>query len=130
MMAALLQEAALPSRYIKEHLDHFLVLRAGSVVRGCGGLEIYADSCLLRSLVVDPLYRRSGWGAALLRELIASARRLGVGEIIALTSTAVPFLQDFSFVEIERASICDAVGNSWQFEEASCACATSMRLAL
>lgn len=129
-MVALLQAAALPARCIAEHLDHFLVLRAGAVVRGCGGLEIYADSCLLRSLVVEPECRGAGWGRVLARQLMARARSLGMGEVIALSSTAVPFLQGLGFVEIERERISAAVRSSWQFAEEGCSCATSLRLAL
>lgn len=129
-MVALLQTAALPARCIEEHLEHFLVLRDGTVVRGCGGLEIYADSCLLRSLVVEPEYRRAGWGRVLARQLLARARSLGMREMIALSSTAVPFLRGLGFVEIERERISAVVRGSWQFAEDGCSCATSLRLAL
>ena len=126
----LLQAAALPVRCIEEHLEHFLVLRAGAVVRGCGGLEIYADSCLLRSLVVELGYRSAGWGRVLARQLLARARSLRMREVIALSSTAVPFLRSLGFVEIEREYISAAVRGSWQFAEDGCNCATSLRLAL
>lgn len=129
-LAVLLQEAALSARCIEEHLEHFLVLRDGCVVRGCGGLEIYADSCLLRSFVVEPALRGAGWGSALLRQLVARARSLGAREMIALTATAAPYLQSFGFVEIEREKISAAVRASWQFSATGCACATSLRLAL
>jgi len=129
-MAALLQKEALPSRYIEEHLDHYLVLRDGSAVWGCAGLEVYADSCLLRSLVIDDAHRHEGWGSALLQELIGRARQLHVRDIIALTSTAAPLLGRYGFVEVERECIGVIVRNSWQFSEANCACATCMRLVL
>ncbi len=129
-MVALLEGAGLPARFITEHLSHFVVLRTDGQVRGCAGLEVYGDSCLLRSLVVHDDERGRGWGLALVQVLLDRARQLGMREVVVLTAMAVGLVRRFGFVEVEREAIDPQVRASWEFAEAGCCSATCMLLVL
>ena len=131
-LAALLERAGLPARFIEEHVADFVVLREDDKLMGCVGLEIYADSCLLRSLVVAEELRGRGWGAALVKALIARARDRDkeLSEIVLLTSTAADLFRRFGFVEVPRDQVNPAIRSSWEFAEEACSSALCMRLKL
>ena len=72
----------------------------GTVV-GCGALHVlWADLGEIRTLAVHPECRGRRIGAALLDELIATARELGLGRLFALTFHT-DFFARHGFVEIE-----------------------------
>src|SRR5512136_1798796 len=54
---ALLAAVDLPATDVREHIGDFLVARTGERIVGCGGLELYGDTALLRSLAVLPEQR-------------------------------------------------------------------------
>ena len=72
----------------------------GTVI-GCGALHVlWADLGEIRTLAVHPECRGRRIGAALLEELIATARELGLGRLFALTFHT-DFFARHGFVEIE-----------------------------
>jgi len=72
----------------------------GTVI-GCGALHVlWADLGEIRTLAVHPECRGRRIGAALLDELIATARELGLGRLFALTFHT-DFFARHGFVEIE-----------------------------
>jgi amino-acid N-acetyltransferase len=125
-----LQWPGLPAAHLVEHLEHFLVVRQQGRVVGCAGLEIYGDSCLLRSLAVHPDFQGQGLGKQLLQALIAKARCLGLKEAVALTGTAVEFARRFGFREVPREQVAAQVRASWEFGAAACQSAACLRLVL
>ncbi len=69
-----------------EDVQEFRVAEAGGVVVGCGAQHVmWEDLAEVRTLAVDPAWRGAGVGAALLRELVAQARELGVRRLFCLT---------------------------------------------
>jgi amino-acid N-acetyltransferase len=72
----------------------------GTVI-GCGALHVlWADLGEIRTLAVHPARRGERIGAAVLGELIETARELGLGRLFALTFHT-EFFARHGFVEIE-----------------------------
>lgn len=70
-----------------EDVQEFLVAASpeGDVI-GCGALHVmWEDLAEVRTLAVDPAYRGTGAGHALLDALLARARGLGVRRVFCLT---------------------------------------------
>ncbi len=56
------------------------------LVVGCGALHVlWEDLAEVRTLAVDPVWRRHGVGALVLEDLVAQARSLGVTRLFCLT---------------------------------------------
>lgn len=69
-----------------EDIQEFQVAEAGGGIVGCGALHvIWEDLAEVRTLAVDPAWRRSGVGSALLAALVEQARELGVRRLFCLT---------------------------------------------
>jgi len=60
---------------------------------GCGGIEVYGDVGLLRSLAVPPDQRGRGFGLALARRLVGWSVEHGLRELYLLTETAAGFFE-------------------------------------
>lgn len=88
----LLTATNLPHDGVSEHLNNFLVARndSGSVL-GCAGFEIYGKIGLLRSVAVSPDLQKSGLGSRIAETVIVEAQRIGLEEIVLLTTTAQDF---------------------------------------
>ena len=67
---ALLVSNALPTAGVDEHWRTFVVARAHGRIVACGGAEAYQVAALLRSIAVDPDYRRRGLGRRIVRQLL------------------------------------------------------------
>ena len=78
-------------------------------VVGCGALHVlWADLAEVRTVAVDPGAVRSGIGSAVLTELLARARTLGVERVFCLTF-ATDFFGAHGFTEIEGAPVAPEV---------------------
>ena len=94
---------------------------------GAVALEMYPDSALLRSLVVDPAAQGQGLGARLTRAAVEEASRRGVHAIYLLTTTAEHFFPRFGFVAVDRHSVPPSIQGSIEFQSACPASAIAMR---
>jgi amino-acid N-acetyltransferase len=84
-----------------EDVQDFQVAEADGEVRGCGALHVlWADLGEVRTVAVDPEYRGSGIGAAILTSLIDTARELGLTRLFALTFHT-DFFARHGFTEID-----------------------------
>jgi amino-acid N-acetyltransferase len=69
-----------------EDVQEFRVAEVAGSVVGCGALHVmWEDLAEVRTLAVDPAWRGAGVGSAVLRELVAQARELGVRRVFCLT---------------------------------------------
>ena len=69
-----------------EDVQEFRVAEAAGAVVGCGALHVmWEDLAEIRTLAVDPAFRGAGVGSAVLAELVAQARELGVRRLFCLT---------------------------------------------
>lgn len=127
-IAALLEQVGLPSLHLEEHLDQFLVARSDGRVCGCVGMEIYGDSCLLRSLAVLPDCQGQGIGRRLVEGIVERGREIGMRRTVILTNSAAEFAARFGFAEVSRCSADGAIGDSWEFRTHACDSAVCMEL--
>lgn len=117
----------LPSEDVRPGPAQFYVASAGDGVVGTGGLELYGDAGLLRSVAVRDSARGAGVGTAVCEYLEETARAEGVEALYLLTTTAADFFADRGYVETERVDAPAAIRGTTQFEELCPATATCMR---
>ncbi len=129
-IAALLQSADLPTLGVAEHLDTFLVAEETGDVIGSIGLELYGDTALLRSAVVDKQKRSSGIGGLLYEQLLDRARSLNVHRLILLTNTAEEYFRRKGFRAIDQRTVTGPITTSAEFSGACPAHAACMELLL
>ncbi|MGV1007598.1 MAG: amino-acid N-acetyltransferase [Dermatophilaceae bacterium] len=88
-----------------EALQQFRVVESGGRVVGCGALHVmWEDLAEVRTLAVRPAYLGRGVGAALLEDLLADARELGVQRVFCLTFET-RFFGRHGFVPIEGQAV-------------------------
>lgn len=97
---------------------------------GTGGLELYGDIALLRSVAVDEKLRSLSIGKRIVDEMIAKAKSIKIKEIYLLTETAQSFFLKKGFDVIPREITPDVIKNSSEFSQVCPASAVLMRLAL
>lgn len=106
----------LPPMMIAEFLDTFWVLDAGGSVVGGAGLEVYGDSAVLRSVVVDPSLRGTGQGDRLVEAALAEANRQKVRQLYLFTMTAAPFFARYGFRPCAMDEWAPPARESWQYQ--------------
>ena len=126
----LLKEASLPLEGVRGHFGGFLVAEGEEHIVGVIGLERYADTGLLRSMVVEPSHRNLGVGGALYGALLARAGELGIRRMILLTTTAAPYFAKRGFQVIDRSAVSGPVTASLEFTSACPSSAAVMELHL
>lgn len=106
---ALLAAAGLPTSDLgPQDLAQFIVAQhvaqdgAASMVVGAVGVEVHGEAVLLRSLVVDPDWRGSGVGSALVSAAERRADQLSLTSLTLLTQTATEFFLDRGYLAIAR----------------------------
>jgi amino-acid N-acetyltransferase len=127
IVEALLEREHLPLDGLRQHFGTALVARAGHRIVGCSALEVYDGGALLRSVVVDAEYRRSGVGTDLTHAAIELARRRLVPTIYLLTTTAERFFRKLGFEVIDRADVPVTVQTSAEFTHVCPSSAVIMR---
>ena len=69
-----------------EDVQEFFVAVDGDEVVGCGALHVmWEDLAEVRTVAVSPTYKGRGIGAALMTELLTTARGLGITRVFCLT---------------------------------------------
>jgi amino-acid N-acetyltransferase len=111
----LLDEAELPDEDFAHHLQHFWTAKQNGALAGAVGLEIYGESGLLRSLVVNTAYRGQGLGIKLCEQIFAYARSQEVKELYLLTTTAANFFPKLGFIPIARDQVPPAIRATEEF---------------
>jgi N-acetylglutamate synthase-like GNAT family acetyltransferase len=122
----LLRNASLPVEGVDRLRDTLLVAVSEGLVIGGIGLEVYGDTALLRSAVVDPDARSLGVGRLLVREITAAACGLHVTHLVLLTTTAAGYFHRMGFSAVDRSSITGPVAGSREFSGGCCATAVCM----
>ena len=115
-LAELIGSAHLPPLFIEEYLDGFIAAERGGEIWACGGLEMYEDSGVIRSVVVDERGRGLGLGRRVAEMLLADARKAGARDVYLFTGDAVSFWMLFGFVEVGLADWKTAPRLCWQYQ--------------
>lgn len=82
---------------------------------GSGGLELYGNAALLRSVAVDESLRGKSFGRKIVEDLVEKARNLKIWNIYLLTETAHDFFLKKGFTDVTRDQVPEAVRNSSEF---------------
>jgi N-acetylglutamate synthase-like GNAT family acetyltransferase/ADP-ribose pyrophosphatase YjhB (NUDIX family) len=121
----LLSDAGLPTVDLDDPVEIFAARSGGRDV-GCGGLERYGESALVRSVAVGPEARGEGYGTAICRALFGEAARRGVGDLYLLTTDAEGFFERLAFEAVDRESVPEAIRETRQFADLCPESATCM----
>lgn len=82
---------------------------------GSGGLELYGDAALLRSVAVKENQRGKELGKKIIDDLVSQAQKSNIASIFLLTETAKDFFLKRGFKLIERNEVPDAIKASSEF---------------
>jgi N-acetylglutamate synthase-like GNAT family acetyltransferase len=115
-LAAALAKAKLPTEDIESPGRLFWRFETRDEVPvGFGGLEVYGEDALLRSLVTLPPVRSRGVGAAMVAALEFEARLHGCRSMWLITTTAADFFARLGYVRCERAVVPPAIRETTEF---------------
>jgi amino-acid N-acetyltransferase len=115
-----LQSNKLPNQDISAHLTIkgrvFLgYYDDGGELIGSGGLEMYGDSALLRSVAVKESVRGQQLGKKIVDDLVTQARNSKINSIFLLTETAKDFFTKKGFKVVSRDEVPSQVRASSEF---------------
>ncbi len=127
---AMLSKANLPLEGAREHLSNFWIETVDEEIVAIGGLELYGQYALLRSLVVNDAQRGKAYGTQLVKHLQKTAIATGINHLYLQTTNAANYFHRLGFREITRAEVPSSIQQSSQFRGACPASATSMHLIL
>jgi len=126
----LLIASNLPTAGVDDHWKTFIVARDGDRVIGCGGSEAYQFAALIRSVAVEPEYRKHGVGRRLVRQLIDRLASRGLREFYLLTTDAEGYFKKRGFKTIDRDEVHPQLLASREFQDACPQNAICMRLVM
>lgn len=104
-IAALLEANDLPTADLADSRPEFLILEQEAALVGVGGLELFGEVALLRSVAVARDRQKTGLGSRLLGELERHAAQRGIRDLVLLTQTAERFFARRGYQPIERSAI-------------------------
>jgi amino-acid N-acetyltransferase len=93
---------------------------------GSGGLELYGDAALLRSVAVKENHRGKDLGKKVFKDLVAQAQKENIANIFLLTETAKDFFLKRGFEVIGRNEVPDTIKASSEFSHVCPASAVCM----
>ncbi len=126
----ILKENNLPYKDVASKVNCFFIGHIKNKPIGIGGIEIYGDYGLLRSLVIIDSFRKKGYGKALCHKIIEYAKEKGVKEIYLLTTTAKGFFEKIGFEEVNRSIAPTPIQNTTEFKYSCPSTAICMRISL
>jgi amino-acid N-acetyltransferase len=118
----LLERCELPEKGVAEAFGHYFAVHDDGQLVALAGLEIHGDFGLLRSVAVDPGYRKQGLAGALVEAALERAQRLKLRAVYVLTTSARDYFARCGFADCPRAEAPDEIRESWAY---STGCPTS-----
>jgi N-acetylglutamate synthase-like GNAT family acetyltransferase len=126
----LLVASGLPTAGLEDHWKTFIVAHDGDRIVACGGAEAYQFAALIRSIAVEPDYRKQGLGRRIVRQLLDRLASRGLREFYLLTTTAVDYFHKRGFRAIDRDEVHPQLLSSRELQDACPSDATCMRLVM
>lgn len=123
----LLAAEKLPVADLPETLDNFIVAIQDSAVVGVGGIEVYGNYGLLRSLAVHPEHRGTGIAGKLLARLDKISKQKSLSELYLLTETAPAYFDQKNYTKISREEVPAEIRRSSEFSHVCPVSAVVMR---
>lgn len=127
---SLLQSANLPVEDLPPQLQNFYTATDNGFVIGAVGLETYDRNGLLRSLIVNPEYRKMKIAAALVDAIEKLGRSLGLTNIYLLTETAPDYFGRMGYEKISREQVPASLKQSTEFSHVCPSTAILMKKAI
>ena len=115
-LVQLIALANLPPLFIEEFLPGFAVAEHDGEIVGCGGLELYGDCGVIRSVVTDERARGLGLGRRISELLIADAQAFGVSDVYLFTQDAWAFWKHLGFIDVPLDRWKQPPRSSWQYQ--------------
>lgn len=109
-----LASANLPTEDLTDEGRTFYRFEVDGRTIGYGGLELYGEDALLRSVVVVPEARGKGIGRAVTEQVLARASDAGARNAYLLTTTAEAFFGHLGFARVDRTDAPGAILNTRQ----------------
>jgi amino-acid N-acetyltransferase len=120
----LLALVGLPSEGVEQFLNNFVIAEDGDDIVGCAGFERYEAVGLLRSVAIRPDKQGSGLGSKLVEHILGNATKIGIEEVVLLTTTAKPFfVRRHGFTITSRESYDDRLKESPEWTLPRCSSA-------
>lgn len=130
----LLTEMDLPTAGVAEIVDarpnDFFVAETNDNARqlvAVAGMELCCDDALLRSVAVQPEWRKHGLGRELVQRIVRHAEQRGIGALYLLTMTAEHYFPRFGFERVERSTVPPEIAETLEFKSACPATAVAMK---
>lgn len=127
---ALLRSNNLPFEDCGDHLSNFIGISQDKQIIAIGGFELVGQFALLRSVAVDPEFRRLGLAASLIDNRLSQLRLLKVEAVYILTETAEKYFSLLGFEIVGRDNLPVEIQTTQQCQTLCPASAIAMRLAL
>lgn len=127
---AMLVKAKLSIVGVRRHIAHFRLGKRDGEIMAVGGLEIYGERALLRSIAVDAEQRNQAYGKQIVRDLCQSAQLAGIRDVYLKTVSARPFFDGLGFQALANEQIPVSLKKSSQFRGACPASAPVMHFGL
>ncbi len=108
-IAELLIACDLPANDIGDHIASVMTVHCDGQLVATVGFENLGDVGLLRSLAVTPAWRQRGIAGELYRRILGRARKAGVRELFALTTTAEEFFDRRGWRRVERSQVPEVI---------------------
>ncbi len=99
-----------------QHLRHFWAMKEKGQIIGVIGFEVFRSLALLRSLAVDPRFRKQGIAGQLMNKAEDYAVSLKIEAIYLLTVTAESFFLKRGYQRIERSLAPPAIEATAEFQ--------------
>jgi amino-acid N-acetyltransferase len=122
----LLQENNLPVSDLDEGKHLFALLQNGEVV-GTGGLELFNNCALLRSVSVKKDLQNRGLGKYINKELERMSKEKGIDCLYLLTTTAKDFFCHEGYEVVDREEAPELIKNTSEFSSVCPSTAVAMR---
>lgn len=111
----LLAEAKLDFSDLKQPNIRLFRFEENGQTMGAGGLEIFGDQALLRSVAVKKELQGKGLGKEMVAQIEQAARKSGIKSFYLLTNTAPEFFKSIGYQQIERNDFAEPLKQTTQF---------------
>jgi amino-acid N-acetyltransferase len=115
-ISAMIASEHLPPFFIEDFLDGFIVAELDGTMLACGGVEIYGECAVLRSIVVAPEARGLRLGRRIVELLVKLAIDRGAKDLYLFTMDAWAFWKHVGFADVALDEWREPARACWQYE--------------
>jgi len=131
LVSDMLADAELPIDGLEEQFGNgYVIAELEGRAVGAGGIEVYGDYGLLRSVVVRKGERGHGLGELIVNDRLRWSAREGLRAVYLLTITVPEFFQHIGFTELNRDELPNEIQGSKEYSEVCPVTAAAMMIRL